>query len=1230
MKKIEYLELIKDRLKKISINEKLLSFKSQMYAFYIGADITKKFSESYLWNNAMFLATNSSILLEEDITDYLALNCLKISAEIYELFANISESYDREYSNVLAALCYDLAGYQANAICLLRKSGQYSVESYDDKIDDHSIKLDNYILMHVQNILLKRIPKAYDNIYYHDSESDYEIFNRAIKCFYDNILYGKKTDYEKSMKEASGHFHKMGNVYISQILHLMNVRIKLYTERSIRSNLSEYIDLENDTWKRYVKLLAFDFYSTYAVKNIDERISIFELWQSQIKALKSGILQKENNSYVIQMPTSAGKTFIAELIILKKLIEQPNKKIIYIAPYRALRNEKEQELGKNLSKLGYIVSTVSGSYEVDELHESIVDKTDVIIATPEKIDLMLRLDKNLFKDISLLVVDEGHMIGNLSKLSLPKLIKIDVFTEDVVKKMTEEEKNIFKKYYHLSKKNKKNFYLWNENRSSNEENILYKFFVRIGIIEYEIDERSNLLEFLIVRLLYINEYLQTLFLSAVMPRANSEDLSRWLSGVGNRVIDGNDECGYMWEPTRKLFGNLIFNSKNKTMSIKYPNVKIGNDVAFVPNFVFEEEIKFRNEKTGRINTVKFPNYKSKADVCAAVAIKIINNKLGNCLIFAAQPQYVLAIAGAFSEYFKLMEVSNSENELVKFHKNESNESYYHAKRLYGENSDIAICLKYGIGIHYGKMYEAVRKSVEEDFRRNKLKCLIATNTIGQGLNFPIKNIIIHSIDINPVINKSLSVRDFWNVVGRAGRAGKETEGQILFVTLSSRDQKISDFYNNIENIESVESSYLNVIADMAKNRISNDTFIDQTSNLIEPFLLDLLSEEYLTDNNIIIEKICNKSLVNIQIDNDEEMKDIFYQGLYNNLLKIRNEVKDLDTIKRYSKTGFHIKGNKIIENFINSNYLLIERSLMNDDYKILLELYMQLLYCNEIQELIIDKDCDITVIDNDEFKSIIFDWVSGRSFKELKEDWERITSGKCNLKFEEFVETGLLYRYPWGMTALLEHIFSVFKGINLRHIPNVINLATFIKCGLNDILACYLYSLGMKNRLAVNDICGIFRKKVSRHGCDDFIKWLINMNSSEIEELNLNIYDHKDLRRIIVNISQRNMYSHVWYTENEIKFNIRDINTTEDSRRISKNIKVGDKITYYRDYENSYNPYSIRFYYNDQMIGTLPSEFSMYIATEIDLNNSEYIVNINEIEECNEYNNINIIMKLKK
>ena len=47
------------------------------------------------------------------------------------------------------------------------------------------------------------------------------------------------------------------------------------------------------------------------------------------------------------------------------MINEPQKHVIYISPYKALSSEKENELGKNIEKLGYSVSVLPGSYEVD-------------------------------------------------------------------------------------------------------------------------------------------------------------------------------------------------------------------------------------------------------------------------------------------------------------------------------------------------------------------------------------------------------------------------------------------------------------------------------------------------------------------------------------------------------------------------------------------------------------------------------------------------------------------------------------------------------------------------------------------------------------------------------------------------------------------------------------------------------------------------------------------------
>ena len=132
-------------------------------------------------------------------------------------------------------------------------------------------------------------------------------------------------------------------------------------------------------WRRYLILLARSLSSTVLTGT-----SIAELWPSQRIALESGLLS-DNRGKIIKMPTSAGKTRIAEMALVHTLIEQPGAKCIYIAPYRALVSEIESTLLSALGDLGFQVSTALGGFETDEIELFLNRNADVLVTTPEKL-----------------------------------------------------------------------------------------------------------------------------------------------------------------------------------------------------------------------------------------------------------------------------------------------------------------------------------------------------------------------------------------------------------------------------------------------------------------------------------------------------------------------------------------------------------------------------------------------------------------------------------------------------------------------------------------------------------------------------------------------------------------------------------------------------------------------------------------------------------------------------
>lgn len=132
-----------------------------------------------------------------------------------------------------------------------------------------------------------------------------------------------------------------------------------------------------------------------------------DLWPSQIEAVTRAVDQSDD--LVVSLPTSAGKTRIAELCILRCLAS--GKRVVFVTPLRALSAQTEATLQRTFGPLGKSISALYGSIGVSDFDEDAIRERDIVVATPEKLDFALRNDPSLLDDVGLLVFDEGHMIG---------------------------------------------------------------------------------------------------------------------------------------------------------------------------------------------------------------------------------------------------------------------------------------------------------------------------------------------------------------------------------------------------------------------------------------------------------------------------------------------------------------------------------------------------------------------------------------------------------------------------------------------------------------------------------------------------------------------------------------------------------------------------------------------------------------------------------------------------
>lgn len=154
--------------------------------------------------------------------------------------------------------------------------------------------------------------------------------------------------------------------------------------------------------ERYAELRRLFIASLYARKSAE-----LELWPSQREAAKRST--DVSDDLVVALPTSAGKTRIAEIAALMCLAG--GKRVLIVTPLRALSAQTERTFRQTFSPLGFSVSSLYGASGLSAGDEDALRSMDIIIATPEKLDFALRNDASLIDDIELVVLDEGHLIG---------------------------------------------------------------------------------------------------------------------------------------------------------------------------------------------------------------------------------------------------------------------------------------------------------------------------------------------------------------------------------------------------------------------------------------------------------------------------------------------------------------------------------------------------------------------------------------------------------------------------------------------------------------------------------------------------------------------------------------------------------------------------------------------------------------------------------------------------
>lgn len=330
---------------------------------------------------------------------------LGVSATIFEYLWGVEEDEDRAIDFGLnAVLFYSKGEYEAQASSLASKianTENFFAEAESPTIKECWRRLFLFLGRDFKKLLVLRTKRHEENIW--DNFTDDEgIFWQEIIEGCENLaiqlVWGEETDWVTQFRNAIGLAQSWGNTKLAWLGLTINELATEMSERSIRE-LFKRVGLPDRTADAFT---------------MD---SIVELWKSHRSAFLGGqgndfgILNEEVRSVLINVPTSAGKSLIAELAIATFLNRHEESRAIWIVPSRALVSEVFLRLRKRFKRIGVSVSTSVGGVELTPEETAFDQGANVLVVTPERLDGLLRRIPDLLTLPTLVVFDEMHKIA---------------------------------------------------------------------------------------------------------------------------------------------------------------------------------------------------------------------------------------------------------------------------------------------------------------------------------------------------------------------------------------------------------------------------------------------------------------------------------------------------------------------------------------------------------------------------------------------------------------------------------------------------------------------------------------------------------------------------------------------------------------------------------------------------------------------------------------------------
>lgn len=418
---------------------------------------------------------------------------------------------------------------------------------------------------------------------------------------------------------------------------------------------------------------------------------VMTLWPPQIDLLTDSLnspLRTDIRRAVLTFPTNAGKTLLAQLMVVQHLA-QADTSVCFVAPSHSLCRETREGLDRRLWTLR------RGIVEDGPLGDSLTASADVVVMTPEKLASRLRSNEQaLLDEFGLFVLDEAHLVSD-------------------------------------------------GDRGWSFENTISRLHSLTAGTNHRL-----------------------ILLSAALGGTTS--VHTWLGTDSTAESITNT-----WRGPRRLHATYTYR-EDKASAVEHPPKgrqrvprTITDLYGRVDLYVDDgAAIASREAKIGHI-TATPSNRKPPTRAQQLLPIVELAAESGPVLVVHATKRAAERLA---EEIAKTREETNATLPITQL-----------AEQRMGAGHSLVRALRRGVAYHHAALPADVQAEIEDAVRQGAIAIVCATSTLTEGVNLPVRTVIISERGYydGTKFHTLIDAASLMNAAGRAGRAGRETEGWVV-------------------------------------------------------------------------------------------------------------------------------------------------------------------------------------------------------------------------------------------------------------------------------------------------------------------------------------------------------------------------------------------------------------------------------------------------------------------